>query len=84
MKHHALKTRIWSGTASFLLRDSYPGWGTGVAKDIEARLGFTAKEAEAIVVYRNEHGDFRDWGEMPVIYRVDGKKVDAVHARMNS
>jgi DNA uptake protein ComE-like DNA-binding protein len=55
----------------------------GSAQDIETRLGFTAKEAEAIVVYLNEHGDFRDWGEMLVIYGVDGKKVDAVHERMS-
>jgi mono/diheme cytochrome c family protein len=53
------------------------------AKDMETRLGFTGKEAEAIVVFRNEHGDFRDWGEMLVIYGVDGRKVDAVHERMS-
>jgi hypothetical protein len=35
------------------------------------------------VVYRNDHGDFRDWGEMLVIYGVDGKKVDAVHEHMS-
>jgi len=53
------------------------------ARDIEARLGFTTKEAETIVQYRNDHGDFRDWGEMLVIYGVDGKKVDAAHERMS-
>jgi len=48
------------------------------AKEIEARLGMTPQEAQAIVQYRNEHGDFREWGEMLVVYGVDGRKIKAV------
>ena len=47
------------------------------AKEIEARLGMTPEEAQAIVQYRNEHGDFREWGEMLVVYGVDGRKIKA-------
>jgi len=52
------------------------------AKEIETQLSFTAKEAEAIVHYREEHGDFREWGEMLVIYGVDGRKIAAVKDKM--
>ena len=38
----------------------------------------TPEEAQAIVLYRNEHGDFREWGEMLVVYGVDGRKIKAV------
>ena len=94
MKHDTWKTGIWSGTTVDTifnyLSANFPkiedatkvNVNKASAKDFETRLGFTAKEAEAIVVYRNEHGDF-NWGEMLVIYGVDGKKVDAVHERMS-
>jgi len=52
------------------------------AKDIQA-VGFTPEEAEAIVSFRQAHGDFREWGEMLVIYGVDGRKVDALKDRMS-
>jgi competence ComEA-like helix-hairpin-helix protein len=53
------------------------------AKDIQDRLGLTPKEAQAIVQYRNEHGDFREWGEMLVVYGVDGRKIKAVKDLMS-
>jgi competence protein ComEA len=52
------------------------------ANEIETQLNFTGKEAEAIVHYREEHGDFREWGEMLVIYGVDGRKIAAVKDKM--
>ncbi|MBV8729022.1 MAG: helix-hairpin-helix domain-containing protein [Acidobacteriia bacterium] len=53
------------------------------AKEIETGLGFTEKEAEAIVKYRDTHGLFRVWGDLLVIYGVDGRKVDAAKDRMS-
>jgi len=53
------------------------------AKEIEAGLNLTAKEAEAIVGYRERHGDFHAWGDLLVIYGVDGKKIEAAKERMS-
>jgi mono/diheme cytochrome c family protein len=52
------------------------------AKEIES-LGFTPEETEAILSFRRAHGDFRDWGEMLVIYGVDGRKIDALKDHMS-
>jgi competence ComEA-like helix-hairpin-helix protein len=51
------------------------------AKQIES-LGFTPQEAEAIVIYRERRGQFRTWGDMLVIYGVDGRKVQAASEKM--
>jgi competence protein ComEA len=53
------------------------------AQRIETGLGLTAKEAEAIVQYRDRHGDFRAWGDLLVIYGVDGKKIEAAKDRIS-
>ncbi len=47
------------------------------AKDLESRLALTPKEAQAIVHYREEHGEFRALGDLFVIYGVDGRKIQA-------
>jgi len=52
------------------------------AKELETRLGLTAKEAEAIVSYRNRHGDFHAIGDLYIIYGVDGKKLEAVQEKI--
>ena len=52
------------------------------AKEIAERLGLTAKEAEAIVSYRERHGDFHVWGDLLIIYGVDGSKIQAAKDRM--
>ncbi|HEV3332857.1 MAG TPA: helix-hairpin-helix domain-containing protein [Bryobacteraceae bacterium] len=53
------------------------------ARQIETGLSLTAKEAEAIVDYRERHGDFHAWGDLLVIYGVDGKKIEAAKERMS-
>jgi competence protein ComEA len=53
------------------------------AKEIETNLGLTAAEAEAIVKYREGHGDFRGWGDLLVIYGVDGRKIAASKDRVS-
>ncbi|HLI83213.1 MAG TPA: helix-hairpin-helix domain-containing protein [Bryobacteraceae bacterium] len=52
------------------------------AKEIADGLGLTASEAEAVVKYREGHGDFRVWGDLLVIYGVDGRKIEAAKDRM--
>lgn len=53
------------------------------AKEIETRLGLTAKEAEAIVSYRERHGDFHAIGDLYVIYGVDGTKIEAAKDKIS-
>jgi competence ComEA-like helix-hairpin-helix protein len=52
------------------------------AAEIAARLELTASEAEAIVHYRETHGDFKEWRDMLIIYGVDGKKIQARQEKM--
>jgi competence ComEA-like helix-hairpin-helix protein len=52
------------------------------AKDLESRLNLTAAEAAAVVQYRETHGDFKEWKDMLIIYGVNGKKIQALQARM--
>jgi competence protein ComEA len=53
------------------------------AQEIETRLALTTKEAEAIVQYRERHGEYRAWGDLLVIYGVDGKKIEAAKDRIS-
>jgi len=52
------------------------------AKELETRLSLTAKEAEAIVSYRNRHGEFHAIGDLYIIYGVDGKKIEAAQDKI--
>ena len=45
------------------------------AEEIESGLHLTSKEAEAIVQYRKQHGDFKDWHDLLKIDGVDSKKI---------
>ena len=53
------------------------------AKEMEAQLLLTPAEASAVVQYRERHGQFLLWGELLVIYGVDGRKIEAVRDRMS-
>jgi competence protein ComEA len=37
--------------------------------EIVAAIGLTPDEAQALVTYREKHGDYREWGEMLVVLR---------------
>jgi cytochrome c5 len=52
------------------------------AAEIAARLDLTTTEAEAIVRYRETHGDYKEWRDMLIIYGVDGKKIQARQEKM--
>jgi competence ComEA-like helix-hairpin-helix protein len=45
-------------------------------------IGLTPDEAQALIGFRNKHGDFREWGDMLVIYGVDGLKIEAAKDKM--
>jgi competence protein ComEA len=53
------------------------------AKEIETALGLTAKEAEAVVAYREKHGIYRAVGDLYIIYGVDGSKVEAAKDKIS-
>ena len=52
------------------------------AKDLETGLELTAKEAAAIVKYRADHGDFKDWEGLAKVPDVDAKKLEAKKDRI--
>jgi competence protein ComEA len=49
----------------------------------DAGLGLTLAEAKALVAYREKHGEYREWGEMLVVYGVDGRKLEAAKDKMS-
>jgi competence protein ComEA len=53
------------------------------AEEIVAVIGLTSDEAKALVAYREKHGDYREWGEMLVVYGVDGRKLEAAKDKMS-
>ncbi len=52
------------------------------AKELEAGLNFTAKEAEEVVRYREENGKFSRWEDLQKVPGLDAKKVEAVKDRL--
>jgi competence ComEA-like helix-hairpin-helix protein len=52
------------------------------AKEIETGLELSTKEAEAIVRYRQEHGEFKDWDGLVKVGAVDLKKLEAKRERV--
>ena len=52
------------------------------AEEIVKAIGVTPDEAKALVAYREKHGDYREWGEMLVVYGVDGRKLEAAKDKM--
>jgi competence protein ComEA len=47
------------------------------AKDIESVLGIATKEAEAVVAYRKDHGNFKDVDSLAKAAGVDAQKLAA-------
>ena len=52
------------------------------AEDIVTVLGLTPEEARALVAYRDKHGEYREWGDILVVYGVDGLKIEAAKDKM--
>lgn len=53
------------------------------AQQIADGLGLTKAEAEAVVKYRERHGDFHAWGDLLIIYGVDGNKIAAAKDKIS-
>jgi len=53
------------------------------AEKLAAGLGLTREEAEAVVKYRERHGDFHAWGDLLTIYGVDGRKIEAAKDKIS-
>jgi competence ComEA-like helix-hairpin-helix protein len=53
------------------------------ADQIAGGLGLTKEEAAAVVKYRDRHGDFHAWGDLLIIYGVDGKKIAAAKDKIS-
>lgn len=53
------------------------------AAEIAAGLNLTEKEAEAVVSYRERHGDYHAWGDLLTIYGVDGRKIAAAKDKIS-
>ncbi len=53
------------------------------AQEIATGLGLTNEEAKAVVKYRERHGDFHAWGDLLIIYGVDGKKIAAAKDKIS-
>ncbi|HXP83579.1 MAG TPA: helix-hairpin-helix domain-containing protein [Bryobacteraceae bacterium] len=53
------------------------------AAELQSQFSLTPEEADAVVKYRERHGDFREWGELLAIYGVDGRKIEAAKDRMS-
>ena len=47
------------------------------AEEIASGLGFSAKEAEAIMEYRKKNGDFKSWRDLTKVEGLDAAKVEA-------
>ena len=52
------------------------------ADELVTLIGLTPEEAKALVGFREKHGDFHEWGDMLVIYGVDGQKIEAAKDKM--
>jgi competence ComEA-like helix-hairpin-helix protein len=50
---------------------------TATTKEIESALGLESYESDAIVQYRKDHGDFKDWDSLTKVRGVDFKKLEA-------
>jgi competence ComEA-like helix-hairpin-helix protein len=51
-------------------------------KEMETALELTSKEAAAIVKYRREHGEFKDWGGLGKVGGIEAKKLEAKRDRI--
>jgi competence protein ComEA len=47
------------------------------SKEIETGLELTSKEADSIVQYRKDNGDFKTWDDLAKVKDVDPKKLEA-------
>jgi len=63
------------------LAKNFPAAKTNVNKassaDLQSQLELTAKDADTIVKYRTDHGDFKDWDSLAKVPGIDTAKLTA-------
>lgn len=63
------------------LAKNFPVLKTNVNKatsmDLQTNLELSAKDADAIVKYRTDHGDFKDWDSLTKVPGIDVSKLTA-------
>lgn len=69
-------------TANFPKPTGKVNVNTSGARDLEFGLGFTPREADAIVAHREKNGKFASAADVAKVAGIDGGKVDAVKDRM--
>ena len=52
------------------------------AKELETELEITAKEAAAIVQYRQDKGSFKEWADLGKVSDLDHKKIEPLKGRI--
>jgi competence protein ComEA len=52
------------------------------AKDLESDLGITTAEATAIVKYRTDKGNFKEWADLAKVQGLDVKKIEPIKTRI--
>jgi competence protein ComEA len=52
------------------------------AKDLETQLEITTSEATAIVKYRQDKGDFKEWADLQKVAALDIKKIEPLKGRI--
>ncbi|OFW40227.1 MAG: hypothetical protein A3J28_01185 [Acidobacteria bacterium RIFCSPLOWO2_12_FULL_60_22] len=52
------------------------------AAELETGLSLTAEEAKAIVAYRVQKGEFKEWNDLLKVAGVDAKKLEAAKTRI--
>lgn len=55
---------------------------TAPLAELKAVLGFTVDESKAVIAYRQENGNFRDWRDLLKVPSVDAKKIQEKKDRM--
>jgi len=73
----------------YLVKTFPPGSGGKVnvnkatATQLESRLGFSTKEAEAVIQYREKNGAYKSINDLKKVPDLDLKKLDAEKARLS-
>ena len=57
-------------------KDSKVNMNTAPHSELLVVLGFTAAESQALVTYRTDYGNFKEWRDVLKVPGLDGKKVE--------
>jgi competence protein ComEA len=52
------------------------------ATELAATLGLTPKEAEALVAYREQNGNFKEWRDLTHVQGIEEKKIESNKDRL--